>query len=185
MKSAKPFCFGSSLLLAVAFCGALAGCGEDKGPAQITVAAAEPKPISTYFPIKLGDQTVQLQIAATTSEMQTGLMRRTDLGPDQGMVFIYARPERMRFWMQNTPLPLDIGYFTSDGVLREVYPMYPYDETAISSKNPQIQFSVEMNQGWYQKHGVAPGARLELKAIAEALKSRGFDPKAYGMTTEN
>lgn len=177
MKSAKRFRL--PLLLLVVFLGSLvAGCGEDKARPK---AAAEAKPISTTFPIKLGDRTPELQIAASMAEMQTGLMRRRDLKPNEGMIFIYARPDQMRFWMQNTPTPLDIGYFTADGVLREVYQMYPYDETSVNSRSRQIQFAVEMNQGWYQQNNVVPGAKLDLAGVAEALKARGFDPKAYGM----
>ncbi len=113
--------------------------------------------------------------------MQMGLMHRRDLKPDQGMIFIYQRPDRMSFYMRNTPTPLDIGFFTADGVLREKYPMHPFDETSVTSRSDRIQFSVEMNQGWYDRNGVRPGAQLDLKAVAEALAARGLDPKDYGL----
>lgn len=177
MKRAKQFrfwCYLSAVVL-LGFSGA--GCGSDK-PAH---AAAEGKPLSTYFPIKLGNQVVQLQVAALEPEMQIGLMYRRDLKPDQGMIFVYRKPDRMNFYMRNTPTPLDIGFFTSDGVLREKYPMYPFDEKTVASRSDRIQFSVEMNQGWYDQNGVKAGAQLDLKALTEALKTRGFEPKEYGL----
>lgn len=176
MKRAKQFRFwcylSASVLLGLTF----TGCGADK-----TAHTTEGKPLSTYFPIKLGNQVVQLQVAAVPAEMEMGLMYRRDLKPDQGMIFIYQRPDRMNFYMRNTPTPLDIGYFSADGVLREKYAMYPYDEKTISSRSDRIQFSVEMNQGWYDQNGVKPGAQLDVKAVEEALKARGLDPKDYGL----
>jgi len=153
----------------------LAGCGKKPEAAPPEVY----KSVADFFPIKVGDRTVQMQLAVFPLEMQHGLMGRRDLGPDQGMIFIYQKPERMNFYMRNTPTPLDIGYFTGDGRLREVYPMYPFDERTVSSRSEAIQFSLEMNQGWYTANGVKPGAQLDLKALAAALKARGFEPKEF------
>lgn len=177
MKSAKQFRFWCYLSIAVLTCGAISGCDGGK-----SAVSTEVKPASTYFPIKLGSETVRLQIAALQNEMMTGLMYRRDLQPDQGMIFIYPKPDRMSFYMRNTPTPLDIGYFTSDGVLREKYAMYAFDETTVPSKSNRIQFSVEMNQGWYDQHGVKPGAQLDVKAVVAALQARGLDPKNYGLS---
>ena len=176
MKRAKQFRFWCYLSAFALFGLSFSGCGEDK-----SAKTAEVKPLSTYFPIKVGDQVVQLQIAAQLSEMQNGLMQRRDLKPDQGMIFIYQKPDRMHFYMRNTPTPLDIGYFSPDGVLREKYQMYPFDETTVSSRSDRIQFSVEMNQGWYDRNGVKPGAQLDVKAVTDAIKARGLDPKDYGL----
>ncbi len=122
---------------------------------------------------------VQMQLAVLDGEMQHGLMGRRDLGADQGMIFVYQKPERMNFYMRNTPTPLDIGYFKADGRLQEVYPMYPYDEKTVSSRSDAIQFCLEMNQGWYVANGVRTGAQLDLKALAAALKARGFELAAF------
>jgi uncharacterized protein len=154
----------------------LTACGAEKA-----AASAEIKSASTYFPIKIGDRVAQLQIAALPNELQLGLMNRRDLKPDEGMIFIFARPQRMGFYMRNTPTPLTIGYFDSDGVLREKYDMHPFDETTVSSRSDRIQFCVEMHQGWYDRNGIKPGAQLDLKAVMEALKARGFDPIEFGM----
>jgi uncharacterized membrane protein (UPF0127 family) len=83
--------------------------------------------------------------------------------------------------MRDTPTPLDIGYFTREGELAEVYAMYPFDERPVTSRRTDLQFAVEMNQGWCRDHAVRPGARLDLKALAAALKARGFDPGKYGL----
>ncbi len=153
-----------------------AGCGA-KAPAP----AAPPKTISDYFPIKVGDQTVRMQLAVLPHEQERGLMERTDLGENDGMIFIYRTPQTMSFWMHNTPTPLDIGFFTEDGVLAEIYPMYPYDEKPVKSRGRELKFALEMNQNWYRNHGVRPGAKLDLRALAAAVKARDFEPRMLGL----
>jgi uncharacterized protein len=108
-------------------------------------------------------------------------MQRRDLGADEGMVFVFLQPQTLVFWMRNTPTPLDIGYFTPEGELAEIYPLLPFDEREVRSSSPRRQFALEMRQGWYSDNGVSPGARLDLKALAAALIARGFDPKRFGL----
>ena len=144
-------------------------------------AAAPPKLVSDWFAIKVGGRTVQMQLAIHSAEMAHGLMERRDLGRDQGMLFVYDSPIRMSFWMRNTPLPLDIGFFSPEGELKEVYPMLPFDDTPIHSRDMRLQFALEMNQGWFHDNGVRPGARLDLVALRAALKARGATPGAFGL----
>ncbi|HEY0945328.1 MAG TPA: DUF192 domain-containing protein, partial [Opitutaceae bacterium] len=137
--------------------------------------------VADYFPIKVGARTVQMQLAVTPLEQQRGLMERRDLKPEQGMLFLYVKPQQLSFWMRNTPTPLDIGFFTAEGELREVYPMYPFDETPVKSHRSDLQFALEMNQGWFKANAVKPGDKLDLKALAAAMKARGFPLRAYGL----
>ncbi len=155
---------------------ALTACGAKK-----TEADAEPKPADTRFAIKVGDRTVQMRIAALSSEQQRGLMFVKSMGADEGMVFVFTHPQSMGFWMRNTEIPLDIGYFDPEGELKEIYPMYPHDEKSVSSRSKNLQFALEMNQGWYRQNGVKPGAKLDLKAVADALRARGLEPEAAGL----
>jgi uncharacterized membrane protein (UPF0127 family) len=114
-------------------------------------------------------------------ELEQGLMYRKSMGEDEGMVFVFPTPRPQSFWMRNTTLPLDIGFFDAAGELKEVYPMYPLDEQAVQSHSRSIQFCLEMNQGWFQRAGVKPGAKLDLKALAAALRARGLKPEAAGL----
>jgi uncharacterized membrane protein (UPF0127 family) len=154
----------------------VAGCARS-GPG----AAAPPKLVSDWFAIKVGDRTVQMQLAIYSAEMARGLMERRDLGRDQGMLFVYGTPTRMSFWMLNVPLPLDIGFFSPEGELKEIYSMLPFDEAPIRSRDVRLQFALEMNQGWFHDNGVRPGARLDLVALREALKARGATPAEFGL----
>lgn len=155
--------------------GLLAACG-DSSP-----AAAAPKTVSDFFEIKIGGRTVKMQLAVRPEEQQRGLMHRKSLGPDEGMLFVFPHRQPMAFWMRNTTLPLDIGYLDSDGVLREIYPLHPLDERSVASRSRELQFALEMNQGWFKDRGVKPGDKLDLAALREALKARGFRPEAFGL----
>lgn len=143
--------------------------------------AAKPLGLETWFPIGVGDVTVKMQVAVRPLEQQMGLMQRPFLGDDEAMIFVYADSASRSFWMRNTLIPLDIGYFDGDGVLREVHPMYPLDENPVTSISDSIRYAVETNQGWYRDHAVKPGAKLDLEALGKALVARGFDLKKLGM----
>lgn len=164
-------CVGLLLVLSAAGCGA-----------KPEAAATVPKTITERFAIKVGDQTVRLQVAVLGAEMQRGLMGRRDLAPDEGMVFVYRAPQVMTFWMHDTPTPLDIGFFKANGELAEIYPLLPFDERTVRSRSDELQFAVEMNQGWYRANGVKPGAKLDLDALRAALKARDFDLRKFGLT---
>lgn len=175
MKNANPVSGAWRWWLVLALAWGLAGCARSEAP------AAAPKPAAHYFPIRLGDRTVRLQLAVLMPEMQRGLMERRELGTDDGMLFVYTKPERLSFWMRNTPLPLDLGYFDATGELKEIYPLLPFDETPVASRSDRLQFALEMNQGWYARNEVRPGAKLDLAALAAALRERGFEPRKFGL----
>jgi len=172
-KNAKMFSRRHFLpLLAAVCCGLLTGCGNAAKPAP------EPKTVQDRFAVKVADQVVQMQLAILPHEMQQGLMYRKTLGADEGMIFIYDRPQQMSFWMRNTEIPLDIGYFDADGKLKEVYNLLPHDERPIQSLGLR-QFALEMNQGWYRTHGLKPGDAIDLAALADAIRARGMTPANF------
>lgn len=173
MKISRLLLLGLALLLA-------SGCARSTPPAP----PAAVKTVSDYFTIKVGNRSVQMQLAVTEPEMERGLMERRDLASDEGMLFVYAQPQQMSFWMHDTPTPLDIGFFNRGGELCEIYQMQPFDESTVATRSKELQFALEMNQGWFHDNGVEAGARLDLAALAAALKARGFDPAAYGLAEE-
>jgi hypothetical protein len=146
-----------------------------------TSPPAPVKTVEDFFPVRVGAKTVRMQLAVQPAEMEHGLMGRRDLDRDEGMLFVYERPQALSFWMRNTPTALDIGFFNPEGVLEEIYPMFPFDETPVPSRSRRLLFALEMNQGWYRENGVQPGAALDVKALAEALKARGFEPRRFGL----
>ncbi|MFM1852015.1 MAG: hypothetical protein RIS54_1699 [Verrucomicrobiota bacterium] len=176
MKNANPVSWRRVFLVLLVLALPLAGCAraEPEPPPA-------PKTVADWFTIKVGDQSVRVQFAVTPGEMQHGLMERRELGPDDGMLFVYLRPQRLSFWMRNTPLPLDIGFFKANGELAEIYPLLPFDEHPVQSRSLELQFALEMNQGWFKAHGLRPGDKLDLAAVKAALKARDFPTRQFGL----
>jgi len=132
-----------------------------------------------YFEISLGELAIQLQLALTPEQHAQGLMFRERLPHNHGMCFIFQKPAARSFWMQNTSIPLDIGYFNTAGELIEIHRLYPYDETGVPSQSQQILIAIEMQQGWFAQNKIKLGARLDLAVLQQALILRGGELSSY------
>lgn len=116
--------------------------------------------------ISVGGHAVTAEIADNDDRRERGLMHRTKMGADEGMLFIFDFSQPMAFWMKNTLIPLSIGYFDADGKLLETYEMVPAplgQERPVTypSHKPAL-YALEMNKGWFKKHAIKAGAELKL-----------------------
>ena len=132
---------------------------------QETPAATEPQtsqsPVSTIVN-SLGERIpVQVEIADTDAERQTGLSGRTTLAEDAGMLFVFDQEQPLSFWMKDTLIPLSIAYISADGRIVDIQDMQPLDETPHPSAEP-AQYALEVNQGFFTERGVAVGDTVEL-----------------------
>lgn len=128
------------------------------------------------FALRLGEVALTAEVADSVEEMTQGLMHRVELAPDHGMLFVYADAGRRSFWMKNTHIPLDLGFFTADGILREIHPLVPNDLTSVSSRRSDIVYALEMNRGWFAAKGVVPGARMDPEMLRQALEAARQSP---------
>ncbi|HXW85683.1 MAG TPA: DUF192 domain-containing protein [Candidatus Binataceae bacterium] len=109
---------------------------------------------------------VQVEIANTEPERQTGLMYRNHLDENAGMLFVFARPADERFWMKNTEIPLDMIFADENGkVLGVVSNARPYDESPVGVHG-ESQYVLEVNGGWAARHHVEHGDRLKFVDFA-------------------
>jgi hypothetical protein len=108
-------------------------------------------------------------------------MNRDSLPDGKGMLFVFEKPGPQRFWMKNTRIPLDIGYFSPNGKLLEIHAAKPYDLGGEPSHSKKVQFVLELNLNGFRTMGIRIGDRLDLKAVAKALRQRGLEPKEYGL----
>lgn len=142
---------------------ALGGCGA---------AGGGPESAETRYALRIDGVGLRAQVMVRAEEQRNGLMFREALEPDEGMLFIYERPQAMSFWMKNTWIPLDVGFFTAEGVLTEVRPLYPRDENPVRSRGSDLMFALEMRQGWFAEKGLKPGAKLDLEGVRKAVARR-------------
>jgi uncharacterized membrane protein (UPF0127 family) len=106
---------------------------------------------------------VRVEIADGIFEQQRGLMYRNSLGENRGMLFVYRREQRLSFWMKNTTIPLSIAYIDSKGRITDILDMKPLDDKPphyVSSE--PVQYALEVNQGFFEEHGVEVGDRATL-----------------------
>jgi len=98
-----------------------------------------------------------VEIAATPSARERGLMGRRSLAEHHGMLFVFPRPARVAFWMKNTPLPLDMIFISADGTIRRIYEnARPFDLTPIPA-GPDILLVLELAGGTARRTGIAEG----------------------------
>ena len=120
----------------------------------------EPKqaqPALSTIKLWLGAEEIAAEQAITSMQIQTGLMFRKEMPENHGMLFVFNEPHRASFWMRNTVLPLTCAYIDANGVVLEIRDMKPLDESPIEAVSDNVQFVLEMNQGWFARHHVAPG----------------------------
>ncbi|MGE4551324.1 MAG: DUF192 domain-containing protein [Opitutales bacterium] len=135
----------------------------------------------TWFAIRINSKKLQLQLAISQEERGKGLMDRKSLTPGHGMLFLSEKPERQSFWMKNTWIPLDIGFFDSEGALIEVRKLHPHEEESVKSSSANALFAIELNRNGYRDANASVGAKLNLDDLRTALKARGINPSKHGL----
>ncbi|HCK81602.1 MAG TPA: DUF192 domain-containing protein [Candidatus Competibacter sp.] len=125
----------------------------------IAVTASEPVQVT------VGAAAFQVEVARTPEQRERGLMFRTELPGDRGMLFVQA-PGPAVFWMKNTLIPLDLLYFDSEGrlsqIVAEAPPCQRADCPLYPSKTPTVRYILEINAGEAARRGIRPGDRLRL-----------------------
>jgi uncharacterized membrane protein (UPF0127 family) len=110
--------------------------------------------------LTVGSCTLWVQIAADPVSRSRGLMKRTTLAPDGGMLFVFDSPAILTFWMRDTALPLDIAFIGSDRRIVNILSMVPLDDERLYRSSGPARYALEVNRGWFRKHKVKPGDKL-------------------------
>lgn len=105
---------------------------------------------------------LDVEIAATESSRQKGLMYRMSLPANSGMLFVFEKDKRLSFWMKNTYIPLDIAFIDANGVITDILQMQPLDTSVFYNSSAEVRYALEVNQWWFQKHGIKPGTKIGL-----------------------
>jgi len=111
--------------------------------------------------IMVGEKQLLVEVADEAHERRVGLMYRTSLPENNGMIFLYNKEEIRSFWMKNTYIPLSIAYADKDGKIVHIADMVPKSTTPVPSVYP-AQYVLEVNKGWFDKNGVEVGMLLQI-----------------------
>lgn len=113
-----------------------------------------------HLPLRIGPHVFQVERAATPQQRARGLMGRTHLAADGGMLFVFEQPGRHCFWMRDTPLPLSIAFIDSAGRIADLADMQPRSET-LHCPNADIRYALEVRQGEFKRRGIAARAQVD------------------------
>lgn len=138
---------------------------------------ASEKPTSTEAPqgssifakktIKAAGKEILVEIADTDPKRSQGLMYRTHMNENEGMLFIFEEERPLSFWMRNTRIPLSIAYIDAKKKIINILEMVPAPD---SDFNPPVypssapaKYALEMNKGWFTQNKIKPGQTIEIK----------------------
>ena len=119
--------------------------------------------------------TLYVEIADTPDKQETGLMNRTAMAEDQGMLFAFEGQTTVPFWMKDTLLPLSIAFIADTGRIVDIQDMQPQDLTLHNPAAP-YSYAIEVNQGYFRRHAIAVGDHVTLPVLPTATPMRFATP---------
>ena len=158
MKKLRPGGIAVLAVIGIALLGLIALAQEGKTPEDTQVFSRGELVIETAS----GPLRLDVEIARTDKQHSQGLMFRTSLDQNSGMIFIYDSPRRISMWMKNTILSLDMIFIGEDGrIKRIVANTTPMSEATISSRGP-VSAVLELLAGAAKRLAIKPGDQIGL-----------------------
>lgn len=106
-----------------------------------------------------------VELAITEQQRAKGMMYRTSMPENEGMLFIFDANEEQSFWMRNTLIPLDMIFINADGTIHKIHKnAVPHDTKPIFSEG-DVPYVMEINGGLSDILGIAVGDRVDHQAF--------------------
>jgi len=140
-----------------------------------TVAPASAAEESKLTPLAIesarGNHTFQVEVAATKAERARGLMERTSLAPDRGMLFDYGTETHVAMWMKNTFVSLDMIFVANNGrIISTRENTEPLSLETIKPDGGEARAVVEVLGGTVARTGIAAGDQVRHRIFGDNLK---------------
>ncbi|MBE9010448.1 DUF192 domain-containing protein [Pseudanabaenaceae cyanobacterium LEGE 13415] len=172
MKHQILYCLSLGVLLLGCSAGASQRLTTEAKPSESPTPIATPSAMGQVLPLtasfKVGDQLIKLEVARTPAEQAMGLMYRTSLADDRGMLFPFDPPRPTQFWMKNTLIPLDM-LFLRRGEIRVIRANVPPCKAdpcpTYGSAIEEIDQVIELRGGRAAELGLKVGDRITLQQI--------------------
>jgi uncharacterized membrane protein (UPF0127 family) len=155
------------LTLALALASAAACGGSDRDVTPTATIAPTVTIAVTHDEDNREELTVEL--ARTPAERNRGLMSREHLPDNSGMLFVFPEDTTTSFWMRDTFIPLSIAFIATDGAILEIQDMEPLSTELHQPPGP-YRYGLEVNQGWFERHGFQTGDGVEIPEAATAAE---------------
>lgn len=118
---------------------------------------------SVTIATKFEELNYRVEVADTSRLKSIGLMYRSSMPEDQGMLLLNEQPRRMSIWMKNTFIPLDIIYIDSNGHIVKIVENARTESTAAMPSGGKVMAVLELNAGQVRQHEIAVGDRVTYK----------------------
>jgi len=117
----------------------------------------------SYAILETSSEKIKLEVAKTDSQRAYGLMNRTYLDSNSGMIFVFEKEQALTFWMKNTLIPLDIIYLDQNYIVTKIYTDTKTNQTVevYPSKNLS-KFAIELNAGSVDRFNIKEGDKLDV-----------------------
>lgn len=119
-------------------------------------AAAQALPV---VKLQAGMHLIQAEVAADFASRAQGLMYRSAMPSNAGMLFIFDEASAQCMWMKNTLIPLSVAFIDERGTVINIEDMAPQTEDSHCARRP-ARYALEMNRGWFAARGIKPGSRI-------------------------
>ena len=111
---------------------------------------------------------LKVEISDTPHKLQTGLMYRNSLPDDEGMIFKFKYPQKLKFWGLNTYIPLDIAFIDKDNKIIKISHIKPLS-TQTTSSNTDCVMAIEVNYGYFANNEIKEGQTVEFEKITDNI----------------
>lgn len=130
----------------------------------LVASACSPPGPAVVIDTATGSVRVRVEIVDTPAARERGLMGRTELAEDAGMLFAWDEDTAGSFWMKDTPLPLSIAFIAADGGIVRILDMDPCPADPCPVYDPRANYrsALEVRQGALARWGVREGDRARL-----------------------
>jgi uncharacterized membrane protein (UPF0127 family) len=101
-----------------------------------------------------------VELALSPEQKARGLMFRSEMPADAGILFVYDRPQVITMWMRNTLIPLDMLFIGADGKIAHITERaVPRSDKTISSR-ARVVAVLELTGGAARRYGISVGDRV-------------------------
>lgn len=155
----------TGLLLCAGLALLTVSCYSSQGASQ---GKSEPGPpfddASVRITTSAGQVTIHVAVASTEKQRARGLMGRTSLPHNSGMLFEFGQPTQTSFYMKDTKIPLSIAFFSREGRLLEMFDMTPCRQDPCRIYSPEVTYrrALEVERGTFERLGVEVGDRMRV-----------------------
>lgn len=118
--------------------------------------------------IKIKNKKIKVEVAQTPEQHERGLMYRTRLGVDEGMIFIFQSERILSFWMKNTLIDLSIAYINKQKKIIDIQEMKAQsilstkELLSYPSREPAM-YALEMNKNWFKNNKIFVGDKIQFQ----------------------